>query len=410
MISTKNTLVFFISSFSGINTGIGGHYRSVKEISKSLQSGREVFVITFGDVPSSVFDDVSYHRHIQMDSPFDIKGLKALAGAEKEIVHQSASKPIFISVGWVFSSVPMMLAARGLDVLFAHIKPGGGSPKWTKIFQEVPLVVFHDEDRKLFSNNGTKQDILVAPGRVTPPPRDEEYLEKAVYPHIHDKIGVQTLVCVMRISEEKRKPLDLIYQSICSHPHDFFFFHYGVSQDKPMLDELKNKAFGAAVKIIDDDYSVNSAARALHGFGAFCGIGRSAIEAMALGLPTFVPVAGPSGTATLVAITEENWRVFLNQNFTHRAKYEDLARAGACIEVDGLADPKTREKLAKDAFSVYSKNLSPEASRQAWENFLDSIETRPGVGFLRTLYYVLKGIKLTIKRVKLSQMRRSQVG
>lgn len=389
----KSLVVFFLSSFTGVNTGIGGHYRSIKDIALSLAESAEVHVVTFGNLKSPVYGEVDWYRHIHMSSPFDVGGWVKLRAFCKEMAAGLAGREAsYISVGEIDSHVPMWLSSIGLDVKCIHVKPGGKRAKRPGVFKGMPLVVFHKMDYEDFRGHNSEANLLCAPGRVIPPAYDAEYLANTKRP---DSSGqFVNAICIMRIAEEKLESLGLIYRAI-SNVAGIAFYHYGVVQDSELLGKLdtvpEERYF-----LVSDNYAVKDAARALHGFDVFCGIGRSAMEAMSLGIPAFIPVHADDGGSLLVAITRENWTVFGDENFTQRAKLADLKKAGRVILLqEAVEDKDLLRQLSVEVRDIYTENLSPAASVARWMKFIASSRNSRGMhDFVRLAFYLRAVTKL----------------
>src|SRR5690606_15058539 len=117
------------------------------------------------------------------------------------------------------------------------------------------------------------------------------------------------LVCIMRFAKDKEASLRLIYDAL-ARVQGITLTHYGAIQHQETYDGFSRTEFDGPYVAITDRLLISSAARALHPFDAFAGIGRGVIEAMSLGIPAFVPVIGREGTAVLCAVTKDNWRLF----------------------------------------------------------------------------------------------------
>lgn len=399
----SRNIIFIVTSLRRVNTGIGGHYRSVKEISNLLSQNANVKVFTFGDVQSPVFHGDEKYSHIHSISALSPTGLIRLRNALKDfLTKNSAGGPIaVISVGWIFSYGPAFLSSLGLGTSLHHLKPGGDAARFPSLLNGIPIAVFHQKDYDTFSRIEPRRKIALVPGRVSSPPYDEEYLKRSDRPFLSSK-KIQSL-CIMRIASDKKKPSALIYDAL-SHLNGkpvanlMTFTHCGTIQDDTLYSDIRNRSFDFETAIVSDSHTTKSAPKYLHGHDVAIGIGRSVVEAMSLGIPVFIPILNSQGRAILCAVTEENWRQFLYENFTHRADFKDIASHGNLIELeDFLLSAELRARLSREVRAVYDNNLSPSASLQAWLEFLGK-DTAPS-GMLGDLKRALYLAFLEVKRL-----------
>jgi hypothetical protein len=404
-------LIFLISSFRGFNTGIGGHYRSVREIAKLLGETNRIKIITYGNVPSPVFSGDINYRHVEAVSVFSPSGISRVRHSLREVaLDQPQSRTLLISVGWIASYVAASLASIGIPLVRLHLRPGGEAAKFPRLLNGVPIAVFHQKDYDVFQALDASRALALVPGRVTRPVRDAGYLLNASRP-FSDPGKIHTL-CIMRIASDKRKPTAMIYDALARLnsaviPAQMTFTHCGTVQDDDLYAELKNRKLGFDSAFVTDDFTTAAAPKYLHGHDAFIGIGRGVIEAMSLGIPAFIPVMDKAHDKHLCAVTKDNWREFLRENFTHRADYGALAGCGELIELDGfLAVPSLRDRLGRDAASIYEEHLSPAASLKTWTRFLHADHRSPSLSgdLLRAAYLVW----LEAKRFLLIMIKRGK--
>jgi len=365
----KATLIFFLSSFKGFNTGIGGHYRSVNELSRALSADFNVHVITFGDIPSPVFLDTEGYVHAPTKSPLDPLALRKLRKQISAIVACSESgEPVrIVSVGLNNDYAPMRLATLGLSLNYYHIKPGGKPPLAPSVFNGIPLAVFHESDLETFTKADPPRDVVMTPGRVSAPAFDPAFLEEARSP-VYDDDSIN-IACVMRISSYYRDSILSVHQAL-REIEGITFTHYGAIQDKALHTEIAGAPLEIPYALVTSESVTSAAAKALYPFQAFIGFGRSALEAMSLGIPVFIPVP-TSGGPQLHAVTKENWRIFARANFTARVSHEDLCRSGPVVGLKSVARSNERlTSLGRDVHKIFQRNFSTASSRETLINFL----------------------------------------
>lgn len=377
----SGTVVFLISSLRGVNTGIGGHYRSVKEIAALLRTSMDVRVVTWGDVPSPVLADEDGYVHVHTSGIFSPSGIRRLRTAVSSICAGSQTKPIrIVSVGWIFSVMAAWLATGRTNVSRIHLRPGGEAARFPWLVDDLPIAVFHQKDAELFTRLSPSRSLALVPGRVTRPAYDPTYLSSADRPFAKTSEDGQSIaaVSVMRVASDKRVPIRLTYQALeAIDPRlatdTLTLVHLGTVQDETLKQYITDRPLAFPFRIVSDALSTSAGPKYLHGHDAFIGIGRGVIEAMALGIPAFIPVPAPGRAPALCAITKENWRAFLRENFTHRVSWAELATSGPVVEFNQfLAEPELRKRLSSEVTEIYELHLSPAASRTAWLTLLQA--------------------------------------
>lgn len=414
----RSTIVFLISSLQGVNTGIGGHYRSVKEIAALLRSSMDVYVITWGDVPSPVLEGDPGYQHLEARTPLSIRGIFRLRSLLKDISgHHGGARVHLVSVGWIFSCVSAWLGSLGLPFPRIHLRPGGEAARWPSLLNDLPIAVFHQKDLDLFRRLSPSRHIALVPGRVTPPIFDEDYLSRADRPFLREGFERPEVVAVsvMRVASDKRTPITLMYKALGrlnANGLKLGFVHLGTVQDELLQEHIHAFDLKFPAHMISDKLSTSAGPKYLHGHDAFVGIGRGVIEAMSLGIPAFIPVRH-GDDAILCAITKDNWREFMRENFTHRARYEDIVAAGELIDFQSfLQDGSLRDRLSTEALEIYQSHLSPAASLEAWRDLLSAPESPHSVlfDFKRAVYFLFLEIKRWLRVLMQSSVGNSVKG
>lgn len=364
----KPPLIFSLSSFSGFNTGIGGHYRSVLEFSKLLSHEFDVSIITFGNISSPVYWGLKNYTHVEASSSLSPRALRRLRNAVVEAAGGKAVK--IITTGLNNDYAPMRLASSGLGACYYHVKPGGKAATAPSVFNGIPLAVFHEEDAQVFRRIDPQRSLVVTPGRVSPPVRDPAFLELSASPVFAPNAA--NVACVMRISDYYAESIAGIHESL-RDIHNITFTHYGTIQDEEVHRTIRARDLGCPYALVTDPDVTASAAKAIHPFQVFVGMGRSALEAMSLGIATFIPVRSMDGRWSLRAVTDANWQVFAKANFTARVSVEDLAATGSFLDLSSaLEQSATLEQLGLSCRTIFKEHFSAESSRETWMQFLRS--------------------------------------
>lgn len=397
----RDRIIFLVSSLTGVNTGIGGHYRSVKEISELLSSDLDVHIITWGDVPSPVLQDSENYTHLHTISPLSPTGISRLRAELGR--HQIATDPgqrlKIVTVGWMFSCISAFLGGRNIHAQHAHLKPGGDAARKPGLLNGISVAVFHLKDFDAYKLLEPKRFIALAPGRVTPPQLDEHYIASATVPF--KSTARINIVTIMRIASDKRRPTLMIYNALKALQQSAIteritFTHLGTPQDQQLVGEIEALEMPFPSAIVIDSTSTKSGPKYLHTQDAFVGIGRGVMEAMSLGMPTFIPVIHPTDGPILCAVTDSNWRAFFRENFTHRTLYSNLIEAGDARRIEEcIEDTEIWRTLGKDSLRIYEANLSPQASLTTWRTFLQKHhpDAKEAGGFRRLSELVFLEVK-----------------
>jgi len=369
-------IVFFLSSFRGFNTGVGGHYRSIFEVSRMLSTEFDVRVVTFGDIPSPVYSERSDYTHVEASSPLHPGALRRLRNLLTQFQAQRGTEPLrIVSTGLNNDYAPMRLASIGMGASYFHVKPGGKAATAPSVFNGIPMAVFHDDDLRCFQHADPNRMVVMTPGRVTPPPYDANYLALARSP-VFESNRVN-IACIMRLSDYYRDSIAAIHQALAPI-HGATFTHYGTIQDQAVHDQFVGSSLTVPYALVTDPAVTSAAAKAIHPFQAFIGFGRSALEAMALGLPVFIPAHGPKGPR-LLGVTRSNWAVFARSNFTARVNYEEVLQTGDVIDlVDATVDPRKLSRLGDDSRWVFDQNYSVASSKNTWMELLANASFKGG--------------------------------
>ena len=395
------TIVFLMSSYSTLNTGVGGHYRSLKEIVSLLEGDFHVRVFTYGDVPSPVLATLDCYRHVEAPHVLNPRTWRALRKIRTEPDIRQADEVLYISVGDLHTYVPILFCLGLGSGPVALVKPGGPMFNHCYMFNGLPLMVFQRQDYNRFAGYDSDRPLMMAPGRVSPPPYDDEYLRVAVPRLLSNPEQRLRLLTICRVAEEKSGSLAIMYGALAglgSQVSDLESVHIGILQSRSVLEDLERYPLGFSHQILVADEVVDTAARAAHACDLFVGLGRCVMEAMALGKVAFVPVNDHHGAPRLVAVTPDNWRVFQNHNFTDRTPIAELEACGDVIFIeDVVAEYGRWQVLGAEGHRIFEEHLSIRTSATAWREFYDRA-VRYRTSRLQDLARLLYFLAVTCKR------------
>lgn len=325
-------VIYLISCFTGINSGSGGHYYSLRTLVDSCV--HEYKIVVLGDFfPQALsgVDKVSFVRCARND--YLRKNLLAeFHSGEINIVHA------YDYLSGLFGSQ----LARTIDVPLVVTKPGGPPIRsWLPKFKN--MIVFHQADYEVLCGARFLGAINVAliPNRVASPTINSERLS----PFPSDKRALN----VIRICRIGRPYRESIFQAISlvnelnSRNISARLAVIGTIQDGEVYKEVKAaiSSCSNAVLCTSSEFTVN-ASELIKFSDLVVGTGRGAIEAMAAGKLIFFPVRNQSIPCFL---TEHNYSAAFHHNFSPRIvedadvnAYEALERFVRIVCEGRLAD------------------------------------------------------------------------
>jgi hypothetical protein len=356
-----NKVVFIISSYIDRNTGIGGHFRSLKTISNQLELNYDVKIYSFGSLKSPVLSDLPYYQHFQCD--LYIKKIISDDLKEKIASQDSVIKFICLDLKSLLVSEVAGFYGSGKVIL---LKAGGAVFKPISILNYLNIIVFNDDDSRSLILSDPNRNIFLAPNRI------ENLVKLNNY-----KCGIgndvadtkKRILLISRISEDKKKSIEIVYESLKNLAEKIIFIHVGVIQSNELYHKLKFLFPEASIKTTAD--CVNDASQSLFFTDFVCGIGRSALEGVSLKKPTFIPLL-INEKPTLVMITPENWLIFRQSNFTHRINIFDLIHTGFVSFDDYLNNAEYYNAKLSGNFKLWMRDYSEKNILSVWDPILNS--------------------------------------
>lgn len=310
--SPPRRLLFIISAYSSSNTGNGGHYYSLRELSTTFASAwpeTVVQILCIGDIdPPPLRDCAVAVTRVSFAGVSPMQFVRAVIRSGVEFgpshVHSFDNKSHFFG----------RMIARQADAKVYLTKPGGPNPG--PYFPYAPDVICFS--RENLDNLAPRPWLSGArfhfiPQRVSKPRPDA--LRVAELSQLVGEGPILLRIC--RIGGYYRAAMKqtlALGRLLRSHDIPTKTVILGTLEDKSVLDELQAMATPEDYFITDPRFTRN-AAELIPIAQAVVGTGRGLVEAALLGKPVFTPLAS---SETPVLVTPENWRELAATNFSER--------------------------------------------------------------------------------------------
>lgn len=310
--AVPSRVLLIISCFSGVSTGQGGFYYTVRDLALAFSSSwptATIQVLVVGDVfPLPLRDDRLRVAQV------DFSG-KSIGRFTREVllfgdefspthVHSFDNKSHFFG-RWI---------ARRTTAKVFLTRPGGPNSK--VFFPYAPhIVCFSEENLNHLSSrrNLRSTDFHLLPQRVAIPPQDVERMDE-----LRRIIGDDLILLrICRIGTYYRKSILqtlALAQEARAAGLALSAVIIGVVQDEAVHAEIQTLKSHEDFVITDPHFTVN-ASRLISVAQAVVGTGRSLVEAALLGKVLLTPL---SDSDKPVLVTEENWRELASTNFSER--------------------------------------------------------------------------------------------
>ena len=293
-----------VANIPHIHTGKGGHYYSTREIYLALKSRLDVNLIVVGhSIPDALqdIDGIELVRVGRFLSPGGIIALlKIFRGRSVDVAHCMDSSALLYS----------RLAAHFLRLPIVWTKCGGRTlRRYTP--RRAPDTVFHKDDLDFYRSKGFAPRLI--PNRIS--------VQATVTANPRSIRTGATKLRFVRVSRICRKYEDGLLKSIAfvralneaGIPADLDVIGY--LEDSEVFGRLE-RAASAETRILTSAEWTTRASRRLGDYDAAIATGRAAMEALAMGMPTF---ATPARSPAPVFIGRENFPTLLNANISERA-------------------------------------------------------------------------------------------
>lgn len=361
-----------VGNIPGLNTGKGGHYYSVKEIASELNQHFSIDVVVLGD---AIPEALTGHPRLkwiecgQTPTPGVLKRIKNhLTEMKPDVIHcMDSSSLLFLRLANKSYRIPICWTKCGGRTL-SYYTPRG-----------APDIVFHRDDLELYHSKGFKP--LLIPNRFRIP-------QQATQPSPMSHNDSLRIVRISRICDKYKDGLDKtiqFYHAMRSRFPGTTLDIIGFPEDSGVLSHLRNLAGeGEQVQFLTDRDLTREASRHLPNYHIAVASGRSAMEAISYGLPTFITPLSSPGPVLASAKTID---AMMAANFSERAQVletmEDAVTAIASLLTDRMA-AQTYKEWTND---IYKNHISVEAAVDQYRSFYNNVIKQ---GYLESIFDLAK--------------------
>jgi hypothetical protein len=337
-----------------MNTGLGGHYHSLKATAEALSDRLSVTIIIIGNNPCPTIEK-SGLPYIRIATTYNVIGgiislIKALRELKPDVLHSFDSKADFFTRS----------ASNYLKIPKINTKCGGAAP--TKYYPyQKNLIIYSYEDLNYFSNSEKfkHSEIYLIPNRVVPINIDEKRI-------VEIKKKTTKKIIFLRISRIGSYYKKSIMQSmnlirwLGEQGADAELILIGKVENEAILNELKELGTGANVTFITDPINTANASQLIDVADAVIGTGRGIMEAASRGKILLTPLDDSNYP---VMVNKTNFDELFYYNFSERNKlknYSEIENLTAIKETIGSENflsenTKFINKIYNDHFSIQSK-------------------------------------------------------
>ncbi len=351
-------VLFFIFVSEG---GRGGHYHSLNHITRTLgTTDCKIDILTIGNQTSEIIaENPHFRKHLYFNRDNFINFFKQLyleiQNNKPDILHffDTQSYSLCFPLTFFFDSKVVLTKCGGAN-----------SPK---LYPIVPnLILFTEENRKWFvSKNQYKNTrIEVIPNRVNvlKIEKNEDYQKDPEY---------FSFVRICRIGKEYCNSIlngiNLVKELNQSSDFKTKLYVIGKVTDDEIYSILLEAAKGYDIEFITDNRIALEASRMLYLADAVIGTGRSALEALSLGLPLLVP----SGQINFPILFDENNRIeIMQKNFTERAEFGKLSHLDELKKIELLiTDNKYYSTMLNYSKAIFNEFYDVHGIKSNYINF-----------------------------------------
>lgn len=319
--------ILYVISCNG--AGRGGHNHSLDHISKAIAQNANVKIISIGLTESPILkENPNYYGAFK----FRWFSYFTLGKKFKELFKTFNPDIIHCFDG---SSALMLLALPGLITKkIIYTKCGGPNERKSIAQVTSDVFLFSQENYDSYKSNPRFKgsDLHLIPNRVF----EVDLWEEKEREILKDD-NVFNFVRIARIGESYENSIKQAIEltsRVNILDKKVKLYVIGVIQEEDIFIELSKFANNKKIDVqFITNHLTEKASRMLYLADAVIGTGRGVMEAMSLGLPTFVPVKGKDLPELL---TPENFHKFLSTNFSPRGVSESYDEAEIVSKVNSL--------------------------------------------------------------------------
>jgi len=322
-------VVLLISAISSDNTGMGGHYYSVRSIAKALRlKGVEAHILVLGDMFPKAYDDIRNDVSFVKYKPFRYFSYfsrisECLKDIGPDVIHSFDNKSFFVA--------RLMSLLHGYRLVLT--KPGGPNP--TTFFPYCKdLILFSSENETYFRGRRKFHNSRIChiPNRVEAFDSDWTRIAKLKADIPSDQ---RVILRIGRIGEAYaaviRQTGNLV-RYLKNNGIAVTGLVVGVAQDETLLSDLKVEYSDELVIKTDDEFTKN-AAELIEVSDVVVGTGRSLMEAACKSRVLMTTI---SGSEYPVLVGEDNFLDLMATNFSPRNNligYDENKNLSAIVDL-----------------------------------------------------------------------------
>lgn len=359
----KNKIVYIIFS-NNIDSGVGGHYYSLREISNSMRDDNDISIINIGFLFSKVFKDQPFKTYF-----IKHHNLIRTCALLKRLIEKL--KPDILHTFDLASLTLLKIIMTKKKIKHIHTVCGGPNPKYFIFTQN--LVVFSQENYEYFKRNTKFNDvnIFLIPNRVLPIKSDFKRISmllrevKMEFPiilricRINDKYIGSLIQSINLVKNIRKKGIEANLLII------------GVPDKRKVL-EFIIKYENTYIKILTQEKYTLNANQLIEAADFVIGTGRSFMEGAYFSKVMLVPQRNQN---IPLLIDKETFEAAFKVNFSERTIYEDyddpinFNKVIQCIENKG-----SYEKLSSFIKNKSKKYFEISTKRDFYNEIYTNLE------------------------------------
>ena len=353
-------VTFVISNHIGVNTGVGGHYRSLLAVASELKCS--ILIVVLGDAMPPVFNGIENVEFINTKS-------KSQSEQVRTLTFHATGSSIIHTYDYNASIIGMFTSAK-LRIPMVVTKPGG--QLWRK--SRLPwkhMVIFTKADEvNIQSRFLAPKSLRLIPNRVTE--RSPSYF-RSLNPFDHANPDTLKIICIARFSAQNlirfAQSINLLKELNAIGVKTELAL-IGINQEIEVLDEVRKLAAGQNVYFrTEKEYTVD-ASRSIGFADISVASGRAVAEALCARTLIFFPV----GQARIPCLlTPDNYDLAASHNFTWRTPYCDLTSEDYSLRKMLSLSLSERLRLIQWGKATFTRDYSARVGADKLHNLYMSV-------------------------------------
>lgn len=350
-------LVFFISSVNAKDGGNGGHYYSLIETIKNLQTEHECEIINIGTQKSKALINQNLCNVTFFDSTnfsfFKVyRGIKAyLKNKNIDVIHA------FDSIAYLWAR----LIAYKINSKLVLTKCGGANLVYYPYCSN--LITYSLENHKFFKTSTKYKDakLYLIPNRISEFDNDDDRIKTLNQKIKSEHQGLFKILRILRISsyyEASLIQLIKLVQELNKLQVRCILIVIGTNDDQKIVDKIKSMNLDY-IYVFNDDYFTINAKEVIDYSDAVLGTGRSFMEAASKAKILLSPIV--QGQYPML-ITQNNFEAAFAYNFSERISIDNYDEQENFNKISSLlTNKKNRLELNSFSKSIFNEYFSSNA-------------------------------------------------